>query len=74
MLPSEANGLKWAGLVAYFSSRQFPCPFFKNSFLEARAICLQRTTRRRLGLVLPSAEGEERFAAGANLFWFDEGI
>jgi len=27
-----------------------------------------------LGLVLPSAEGEERFAAGANLFWFDEGV
>jgi hypothetical protein len=32
---------------------------------KAKAICLQRRTRRHLGLVLRNAEGEERFAAGS---------
>ncbi|OGN01328.1 MAG: hypothetical protein A3I26_02050 [Candidatus Yanofskybacteria bacterium RIFCSPLOWO2_02_FULL_43_10] len=59
MLSSKPIGLKWAGVSLFF---------------KARDICPQRTTRRCLGLVLPSAEGEERFAAGANLFWFEEGM
>ncbi|OGN01670.1 MAG: hypothetical protein A3G51_03010 [Candidatus Yanofskybacteria bacterium RIFCSPLOWO2_12_FULL_43_11b] len=60
MLPSEANGLKWVGVSLILKT--------------ARDICLQRRTRRHSGLVLRNAERQERFAAGTNLFWFDEGI
>ena len=41
---------------------------------QAKDICLQRRTRRCFGLVLRNAERQERFAVGANLFRFEEGI
>ena len=48
-------------------------------FVSHKPESLIRTIRSRclvvqFGLVPRNAEGEERFAAGANLFWFEEGM
>jgi len=40
--------------------------------IKAKDNRLRGTTRRRLGLVPPSAEGEEIFIAGIKIFWFRE--
>jgi hypothetical protein len=50
------------------------CRLERGGFVlkKAKDNWLRGTTRRRLGLVLPSAEGEEIFIAGIKIFWFQE--
>ena len=59
MLPSKPIGLKWVEI---------------SLCKREGHIASENDPQAVFAWFLNNAEGEERFAAGANLFWFEEGI